>query len=227
MEVRMKAFLWCAIAFVALDSSAPEFAAAHAGSNKPAAERESLSPGAHRFAVDGVNLWYRVAGQPFGEPVVFLHGGPGEGSQTFAHFAGPALERSLRMVYFDQRGSGRSDRPKDPKAYSIAQLVDDIEALRKHLAVSRIALIGHSFGTILGLEYVAKYPQQVSRVVLASAVPDLPRLLDIQCAKLQTEDAAAYARAVGARPAGSFPRCNAFDAYRRRPGGLRAAKHVS
>ena len=175
----MKVLLCCALAFVALEGSA---------------ERESLSPGVHRFGVDGVNLWYRVAGQAGGKPVVFLHGGPGEGSQTFAHFAGPALERTLRMVYLDQRGSGRSDRPQDPKAYSIAQLVDDIEALRTHLGVARIALIGHSFGTILGLEYAAKYPQHVSRLVLASAVSDLPRLLDIQCVRLQTQDAAAYAR---------------------------------
>lgn len=202
----MKALLWCALALPALGISAPQ--------------GESLSPGAHRFAVEGVNLWYRVAGQAVGDPVVFLHGGPGEGSQTFAHFAGPALERTLRMVYLDQRGSGRSDRPQNPKAYSIALLVDDIEALRRHLAVSRIALIGHSFGTILALEYAAKYPLHVSRVVLASAVPELPRLVDIQCARLQTEDAAAYARAVGARAAGAFPRCNAFDAY---PGDAQAA----
>lgn len=57
------------------------------------AKREAvpLAPGAHDQIVNGVRLWYRVAGKTRGTPVVFLHGGPGQGSQTFARFAGPHL----------------------------------------------------------------------------------------------------------------------------------------
>lgn len=105
----------------------------------PASARSlAADVGEHRFSVGDVGLWYRVAGKPDRTPVVFLHGGPGEGSQTFAHFAGPALEAELRMIYLDQRGSGRSDRPKAATYYSIPQMVDDIEALRRHLGVSRM-----------------------------------------------------------------------------------------
>lgn len=171
-----------------------------------------LAPGEHRETINGVELWYRVAGRPAGTPVIFLHGGPGEGSQTFATFAGPPLERSLRMVYLDQRGSGRSERPAD-NAYSIALLVEDIEHLRRHLGVERIALIGHSFGTVLALEYAARHPEQVAAVVLAAAVPDLPAALDIQCARLEAADPAAYAHAAKGIAPGTSPRCDAFNAY--------------
>lgn len=57
-------------------------------------------------------------------PVVYLHGGPGQGSQSFAKFAGPELEKGLRMVYLDQRGSGRSERPWN-KAYSLDLFVEE------------------------------------------------------------------------------------------------------
>ena len=181
----------------------------------PAAARATAAAttGQHRFAVGSVHLWYRIAGKPGGTLVVFLHGGPGEGSQTFARFAGPALEARLRMVYLDQRGSGRSDRPKAADNYSIAQLVDDIEALRRRLGAPRIDLIGHSFGTILGLEYAARYPGRVAHLVLAGAVPDLPRAIDLQCARLQTSDPAAFARSTQGKPPGAYPRCDVFSAY--------------
>ena len=179
----------------------------------PAAAQASagLAPGEHHAVVNGARLWYRVAGPAEGTPVVFLHGGPGQGSQTFARFAGPALERDLRMVYLDQRGSGRSERPWDD-AYSLKLLVDDLEQLRRAWGVERIALVGHSFGTIVALEYAAEHPEHVDRIVLASAAPDLPGALDLQCVRLERLDPAAYARAVTERPADLPARCNAFAA---------------
>jgi proline iminopeptidase len=173
----------------------------------------ATTTGEHRFGIGSVHLWYRVAGKPGGTPVLFLHGGPGEGSQTFARYAGPALEARLRMVYLDQRGSGRSDRPKAADDYSIAQLVEDIEALRLRLGAPRIDLIGHSFGTILGLEYAARYPHHVAHLVLAGAVPDLPRMIDIQCTRLQASDPAAFARAMQGKTSDAYPRCDVFRAY--------------
>jgi proline iminopeptidase len=102
------------------------------------------SANGHVFTTgDGVHLWYREAGQTNGTPVVFLHGGPGEGSQTFARYAGPALEPHLRMIYLDQRGSGRSQRPKLASAYSIDRMVLDVEELRLQLRAQRIDIIGH------------------------------------------------------------------------------------
>lgn len=164
----------------------------------PAQARSPLSPGAHRFSVGGVSQWYRVAGKTEGIPVVFLHGGPAEGSQGFARTIGPAMERRLRMIYFDQRGAGHSDRPADGSAYSLAGLVEDLEALRKTLGVRRIALIGHSYGSTIALEYAAKYPRSVSRLVLVSAVPDQRAALNLECRRLRVEQPEIYKRAKAA-----------------------------
>src|SRR5919112_61870 len=74
---------------------------------------EGLRAGPHEVALNGVRHFYRVGGRADTTvpPVVFLHGGPGQGSEHFDALAGPAMERELRMVYFDQRGSGKSERP--------------------------------------------------------------------------------------------------------------------
>ncbi len=181
----------------------------------PAAAQKSapLSPGFHDVIINGVRLSYRVAGQKRGTPVVFLHGGPGQGSQTFARFAGPPLERSNRMVYFDQRGSGRSEKHWK-KEYSIDLMVDDVEKLRRHLGAHQIAVIGHSFGTILALEYAARYPRHVSHLVLSGTVVDFPAILDLSCARLEKVDPESYAKALERLPKDSPRRCHIFAAPR-------------
>jgi proline iminopeptidase len=177
-----------------------------------AESRAALAPGVHETVVNGVRLWYRVAGRGRGVPVVYLHGGPGQGSQSFAKFAGPELEKGLRMVYLDQRGSGRSERPWD-RAYSLDLLVDDLEKLRIAWGVPKLALIGQSFGTALAMEYAARYPERVSHLVLAAGIPDIPAAIDIQCARLEREDPEAFARAKAALREGDKGRCNVFRAY--------------
>src|SRR3979411_1135761 len=115
-----------------------------------------LTPGAHDVVLNGVRFWYRVAGSSTSAtaPVVFLHGGPGYNSHSFSVLEGSKLERSLQMFSFDQRGAGRSERPWSGH-YQLDTLVDDIEALRKVLAVPRISLIGPSFGGLVALRDVA------------------------------------------------------------------------
>jgi proline iminopeptidase len=171
----------------------------------------SLRIGKHDTVINGVRLWYRVAGRTSGTPVVFLHGGPGQGSQTFARFAGPPLERSNRMIYLDQRGSGRSEKHWK-KEYSLPLLVDDLEQLRRHWGVERMDLVGHSFGTVLALEYAAKYPQHVSHLVLAGAVVDFPAILDLACVRLEKVDPKTFAEALAKLPKGSKRRCHIFAA---------------
>jgi proline iminopeptidase len=118
-----------------------------------------MQSGPHEVVLNGVRLWYRVAGTgaPQTPPVLFLHGGPGYNSYSFAQLEGPLLEKSLRMVYLDQRGSGNSERPWT-RDYKIQTLVEDIESLRRTLGVDRLAIIGHSIGRVLALEYVPRIP---------------------------------------------------------------------
>jgi proline iminopeptidase len=161
-------------------------AALLAGSSTPADAQGvaagPLADGPHEVMVNGVRLWYGVGGR--GEagtpPVVFLHGGPGQGSVHFQALAGPAMERRLRMVYLDQRGSGRSERPAS-RAYSMDLLVEDVEGLRKTLGVPKIALIGHSFGGTLALEYAAKYSEHVSSLVFVAGLWDAPAQTRLRC----------------------------------------------
>lgn len=175
-----------------------------------ACANSGLLPGEHRFSntPGPVEQWYRVAGRTDGVPLVILHGGPGEGSMVFEQGVGSQLEKAARVVYYDQRGAGRSARPKDAALYSIPILVEDVEALRRELGVEQIALLGHSFGAVLALEYAAKYPERAAGVVLAGAAFDFPALIDAMCARLAAENTEAHARAMQA--AGPDGRCNPF-----------------
>ena len=144
-----------------------------------------LALGVHEVTINGARLWYRVAGDTASRlpPVVFLHGGPGYNSHSFSVLEGPRLERRLRMVYLDQRGSGHSERPAN-RDYALSTLVEDVEGLRRTLGVDKIAVIGHSFGGVLALEYAARYPDHVSHLVLVSSPSDLPASCAVRKARL-------------------------------------------
>jgi proline iminopeptidase len=143
----------------------------------PSPPPDALAPGPHHVVLNGVRFFYSVGGTAADmPPVVFLHGGPGQGSVHFEELGGGFLEQELRVVYFDQRGSGLSERPVN-RDYAIATMVDDIEALRRELGTPTIAVMGHSFGAILALEYAAKYPTTTSHVIVVAGLWDT----QIQC----------------------------------------------
>ena len=166
-----------------------------AAAASPAAGQTALRAGDHDVVLDGVRLWYRVAGTAKAgtPPVVFLHGGPGYNSYSFAALEGPLLERGLRLVYLDQRGSGRSERPWTHD-YKMQTLVADIEALRRSLGVPKIALIGHSFGGTLALEYAAAHPDRVAKMVLVDILWDAPLQCRYRRQALEDLRPEAYAR---------------------------------
>ena len=155
----------------------------------------AFATGEHESIINGVRLWYDVAGTstPNTPPVIFLHGGPGYNSYSFARIAGPSLEKSLRMVYLDQRGSGRSERPWT-RDYKMQTLVADVDALRRSLGVRQVALIGHSFGGVLALEYAAAHPENVSKLVLVDILFDAPLQCRYRRESLATLRPEAYAR---------------------------------
>ena len=177
-------------------SQAARAATAPAASRTRPIGDTGLRTGEHQVVIDGVRFWYRVAGRATAgvPPLLILHGGPGYNSHSFSVFAGPALEKSLRVVYYDQRGSGRSERPWSGE-YSIARLVEDVEGLRRALGVPQVALLGHSFGGTLALEYAAKYPPRVSRMVLVGAASDIPAACRARVEYLASHYATALAQA--------------------------------
>jgi proline iminopeptidase len=115
---------------------------------------------------DGRKLAYRQLGNG---PVLVCHpGGPGFSSLYFGDLAG--LWERYTLVMLNPRGTGGSDKPADPGAYQIDDYVEDVEALRKHLGLERLMLLGHSHGGVVAQAYAAKHPARVQRLVLASTL---------------------------------------------------------
>ncbi|MFH8569304.1 alpha/beta fold hydrolase [Streptomyces sp. NPDC017993] len=112
-------------------------------------------------APDGTRLAYRLTGA--GDPVVCLPGGPAD-SLYLSDLGG--LSRHHQLIVPDLRGTGRSAIPEDVSSYRCDHLVDDVEALRAHLELPRMALLGHSAGTNIAAQYAARYPKRVSKLAL-------------------------------------------------------------
>jgi proline iminopeptidase len=113
---------------------------------------------------DGHRLRYEVSGNPDGQPVLFLHGGPGSGCKPeHRRFFDP---RRWRIVLFDQRGAGGSTPSGSLVANTTQHLVGDIETLRRHLGIARWVVFGGSWGSTLGLAYAAAHPGSCAGLIL-------------------------------------------------------------
>ena len=113
---------------------------------------------------DGHTIHYEQAGNPEGKPALFVHGGPGGGTDpSQRRFWDP---RAYRIVLFDQRGCGRSTPHASLEANTTPHLVADMEKLREHLAIDRWQLFGGSWGSTLSLAYAQSHPDRVSELIL-------------------------------------------------------------
>ena len=132
----------------------------------------ALAPGEARLPVDGGRIWYRVVGSGTATPVILLHGGPGYSS--FYMRSLEALSADRPLVRYDQLGGGKSDRITDTAMFNIAHFVRELDSLRSHLGYDKVHLVGHSWGTILGLEYYRAHPEHVTSLTLMSPAMDIP-----------------------------------------------------
>jgi proline iminopeptidase len=109
-------------------------------------------------------MYWEQVGHPRGQPVLFLHGGPGAGAgAVHRRFFDPSF---WRIVIFDQRGAGRSRPLGGLVANTTPDLVEDIEQLRRHLRLDRWLLFGGSWGSTLALAYAQAHPDRVAGLVL-------------------------------------------------------------
>ncbi len=117
------------------------------------------------FRVSDVHeLYVEECGNPNGQPLLFLHGGPGAG---FSAFHRRLFDPShYRIILFDQRGAGQSRPHAELRENTTWDLVEDIEKLRKHLGVKQWLVFGGSWGSTLALAYAETHPRSVSHLVL-------------------------------------------------------------
>ena len=114
---------------------------------------------------NGVLIYYQAIGR--GAPLLVAHGGPGASHDYFLPYLLP-LARQNRLVFIDERGSGRSQKLEDPRGYTVENMVEDVEAVRQGLKLGKTALLGHSYGGVLAQAYALKYQKNLSRLVLCS-----------------------------------------------------------
>jgi len=126
---------------------------------------------------DHVRLYVKKSGS--GPVCIYIHGGPGAWSKSFEDLKGNNLEQKLKMVYYDQRGCGRSQISID-KNYGLERMVDDIEDIRRALGTEKIYLLSHSFGGIIAVSYAKKYPDHLLGLILANSTLNLNYSLEQQ-----------------------------------------------
>ena len=113
---------------------------------------------------DKHTLYWEESGNPHGKPVVFLHGGPGSGTDSGHRcFFDP---KAYRIVLFDQRGCGKSLPHSEIAENTTWDLVEDIETLRKFLQIERWVVFGGSWGSTLSLAYAETHPDRVLALIL-------------------------------------------------------------
>jgi proline iminopeptidase len=99
---------------------------------------------------NGVMIYYKIFGR--GNPLVIVHGGPGASHDYFLPYLTP-LARHYQLVFIDERGSGRSRTLEDISAYTVENMVEDVEVVRQALSLGQISLLGHSYGGVVAQAY--------------------------------------------------------------------------
>lgn len=121
-------------------------------------------------------IYIEQCGRPDGEPVLFLHGGPGSGcNPSQRRFFDP---KAYRIILFDQRGCGRSTPAGETKKNTTQDLVADIEAIRNYLGIAHWHVFGGSWGSTLALSYAVAHANRVASLVLRGIFMSRPSELD-------------------------------------------------
>jgi proline iminopeptidase len=136
------------------------------GTARTAAQSTAAREG--RIEVGTASLYSREIGR--GQPIIVLHGGP-----DFDHrYLLPDLDRlsdAFRLIYYDQRGRGQSAEHVQPGDVTLRSDIEDLDKVRQHFQLESAALLGHSWGAVLALEYALRYPSRVSHLILMNPAP--------------------------------------------------------
>ncbi|MEO7651905.1 MAG: alpha/beta fold hydrolase, partial [Bryobacteraceae bacterium] len=126
--------------------------------------------------VEGGKIWYQIASAGAGIPLLTLHGGPGYPHDYLEMLA--ALGDQRPVIFYDQLGCGKSDRPADPSLWCAQRFVRELAQLREALGLERFHLLGHSWGSMLAVDYLLAGGTGVERLILASPALSIPRWME-------------------------------------------------
>ncbi|MFD2525033.1 proline iminopeptidase-family hydrolase [Flavihumibacter stibioxidans] len=135
---------------------------------------QTLRRGEGYVQVEGGRIWYKVVGKGKGTPLLLIHGGPGSRSCSgMAEYSLLADERPV--IFYDQLGSGKSDRPTDTSLWRVSRFANEIDHLRKALGLKKLHILGHSWGGAVLVEYmVTKKPKGVASAIFSSPLLSTP-----------------------------------------------------
>jgi proline iminopeptidase len=118
---------------------------------------------------DSARLYYRIIGHG-ADTIIAIHGGPGlDHESIFGDFA--VLGEHHTVIFYDQRGGGKSTLPADTSTLVAKRQVQDLDELRKHFGLARVTLVAHSYGPLLAASYAIAHPGNVKRMVFFGPVP--------------------------------------------------------
>ena len=118
-----------------------------------------------------------------GYPVILLHGGPGLDHHEFADYLDPLTDEH-RLLLVDQRAQGRSERA-DPATWTLRQMAADVVSLARALELPSYAVLGHSFGAFVALQWAVEFPDEPGPAIISSGLPS-SRYLDRVAERLET-----------------------------------------
>jgi proline iminopeptidase len=120
-------------------------------------------------ADDSIRLFYRVVGRG-PDTLIAIHGGPGVDLESIYGDFAPLTEQHA-VVFYDQRGAGRSTLPRDTTLLSAATQISDLDAVRRHFKIDRVVLVAHSYGPLLAATYAIAHPEHVRGLIFFGPVP--------------------------------------------------------
>jgi len=163
----------------------------------------ALEKGEMLEVAPGLSLFYEVKGQGSGTPLFVVNGGPGfDHAYLHCSDAWDRLAAYRRVVFYDQRGNGRSTPLKDDQTTKLLDQIADLDALRAHLGAQKFDLLGHSWGGYLVMAYASRHPERIQHLVIAdAAAPKIQETAflfkNIYPETTQRQDGLAFGEALG------------------------------
>jgi proline iminopeptidase len=122
---------------------------------------------------DSARIFYKIAGRPGPgiDTLIAIHGGPGMDLESIYNDWASGLGRRHVVIFYDQRGGGKSELPTDTSRLVAARQIQDLDEIRQHFGLTKVTLLAHSYGPLLAASYAIAHPDAVKKMVFFGPVP--------------------------------------------------------